>query len=361
MKTLHIKTARGVTLIEMMIAMLISAFLLGGVIQIFISSKQSYRVGEDSSRLQENGRFAIDIMARDIRMAGFLPCRIQAGKVANSVDSTDSIYDFFNAPVGADEYGSSTFAGYPAVGSAPTDRVAGADAIRILRGGSQSSCVASHVVASATLHLCGPSSEFQQGDILLVCDAEKAALFQMSGPASTGAHTTIVHNTGTGSPGNCNKKLGKPGTPGDCATNSDAQFQMDAQIVKFSSVAYYIGVSTSGKTTSLYKIVLGQAPIELIEDIETMQLLYGEDTTADGIADQYVTGNNVTDANNVVAVRIGLLVRSPNEVAKDTDAKTYSVAGTAIADTGTAVTHSGGKFFRNVYTSTIKVRNRGIL
>lgn len=361
MKNIYMTNSRGFTLIEMMIAMVISIFLLGGVIQIFLSSKQSYRVGEDASRLQENGRFAMDIMARDIRMAGFLPCRIQDGKVSNAVDSSDEIYDFFNAAINADEYGSSTFSGYPAVGATATDRVAGADAIRILRGGSESSCIASHVVNSATLHLCGSSSEFQQGDILLVCDAEKASIFQMSGPASAGAHTTIVHNTGTGSPGNCNKKLGKPTTAGDCATNSDAQFAMDAQVVKFSSVAYYIGVSTSGTTTSLYRIILNQAPIELIEDVETMQLLYGEDTNNDDVADQYVKGNSVADANNIVAVRIGLLVKSPNEVASETNTKTYNVAGTPIADTATTPTHSGGKYLRNIYTSTIKIRNRGIL
>jgi type IV pilus assembly protein PilW len=356
------KYAHGFTLVELMIAMLISLFLLGGVVQIFVSSKQSYRVNEDASRLQENGRFAMDIMARDIRMSGFLPCRIQPGKVANSVDSASNIYDFFNAAINADEYGASAFTGYPAVGSAAGDRIAGADAIRILRGGSESSCVESHNPASAVIQLCGPSTEFVKGDVLLVCDAEKAALFQMTGPNSAPPHSTIVHNTGVAgvSPGNCNKSLGKPTTTGDCTTNSTAQFGQDAQVVKFTSVGYFIGVSTSGTTTSLYRVILDQAPVELIEDIETMQFLYGEDTTNDGIADRYVTGDNVVDANMIVSVRIGLLVKSSNEVAANTNTKTYNVAGTSVATSG-AVTHPADRRLRNVYTSTIKVRNRGIL
>ena len=61
-------------LIEIMIALLIGAFLLGGVLQIFVSSKQTYRMQEGLSRLQENGRFAMDFLARDIRMAGFWGC-----------------------------------------------------------------------------------------------------------------------------------------------------------------------------------------------------------------------------------------------------------------------------------------------
>jgi type IV pilus assembly protein PilW len=64
----------GMTLIEIMIALLIGAFLLGGVLQIFISSKQTYRMQENLSRLQENGRFAMEFLSRDIRMAGYWDC-----------------------------------------------------------------------------------------------------------------------------------------------------------------------------------------------------------------------------------------------------------------------------------------------
>ena len=66
----------GMTLIEIMIALLIGAFLLGGVLQIFIGSKQTYRMQEGLSRLQENGRFALDFLARDIRMAGYWGCLV---------------------------------------------------------------------------------------------------------------------------------------------------------------------------------------------------------------------------------------------------------------------------------------------
>jgi type IV pilus assembly protein PilW len=60
----------GISLIEIMIALLIGAFLLGGVLQIFIGGKQTYRMQESLSRLQENGRFALDFIGRDVRMAG---------------------------------------------------------------------------------------------------------------------------------------------------------------------------------------------------------------------------------------------------------------------------------------------------
>ncbi len=65
---------KGLTLIEIMIALLIGVFLLGGIIQIFIGSKQTYRMQEGLSRLQENGRFALDFLAKDIRMGGYREC-----------------------------------------------------------------------------------------------------------------------------------------------------------------------------------------------------------------------------------------------------------------------------------------------
>lgn len=78
----------GLTLIEIMIALLIGAFLLGGVMQIFINSRQTYTMQDNLSKLQENGRFAMEFLAKDIRMAGYWGClRPIAG--AGNVDIFD--------------------------------------------------------------------------------------------------------------------------------------------------------------------------------------------------------------------------------------------------------------------------------
>jgi type IV pilus assembly protein PilW len=61
----------GLTLVELMVAMAISLLLLAGVIQIFLSSRQSYQMQDGLSRLQENGRFAIDVLTSNLRHAGF--------------------------------------------------------------------------------------------------------------------------------------------------------------------------------------------------------------------------------------------------------------------------------------------------
>lgn len=59
------------TLIEIMISLLLGAFLIGGVMKVFVSTRQTHNVLEELSRLQENGRFALDFIARDLRMADY--------------------------------------------------------------------------------------------------------------------------------------------------------------------------------------------------------------------------------------------------------------------------------------------------
>lgn len=62
---------RGFSMVELMVALVLSTLLIGGIIQLFIGTKQTYRFHEALSRIQENGRFALDSMSNDIRMAGY--------------------------------------------------------------------------------------------------------------------------------------------------------------------------------------------------------------------------------------------------------------------------------------------------
>ena len=64
--------AAGLSLIEMMIAMVISLILMLGVVQIFMASRAASRLSEGAARTQENARFALDFLERDIRMAGHM-------------------------------------------------------------------------------------------------------------------------------------------------------------------------------------------------------------------------------------------------------------------------------------------------
>ena len=70
----HIKapsTTRGFTLVEMMVAMAIGLVLILGAVNIYGQGRNSFRTAESIARIQENARFALDMMGPDIRLAGF--------------------------------------------------------------------------------------------------------------------------------------------------------------------------------------------------------------------------------------------------------------------------------------------------
>jgi prepilin-type N-terminal cleavage/methylation domain-containing protein len=62
---------RGVTLIELLIALVISAILVAGIYRVFISTQRSYTVQDQVVEMQQNVRAAINKMMREIRMVNF--------------------------------------------------------------------------------------------------------------------------------------------------------------------------------------------------------------------------------------------------------------------------------------------------
>jgi len=64
----------GLSLVELMISIALGLLILLGVISIFSASSTNYRFQQSSSAVQESGRIALEVMARDIRMTGFSGC-----------------------------------------------------------------------------------------------------------------------------------------------------------------------------------------------------------------------------------------------------------------------------------------------
>ena len=62
---------RGFSLVELMVALLITLILMAGIGQIFLSSKKSFLIQDTLGRMQENGRYALETVAQDVRRAGY--------------------------------------------------------------------------------------------------------------------------------------------------------------------------------------------------------------------------------------------------------------------------------------------------
>jgi prepilin-type N-terminal cleavage/methylation domain-containing protein len=84
------KTSKGVTLIELLIALVISSVLIAGLYRMFVSQQASYATQEQVTDMQQNVRVAINQMIREIRMAGF------GGKNNNPAGQNDIITVFAN-------------------------------------------------------------------------------------------------------------------------------------------------------------------------------------------------------------------------------------------------------------------------
>ncbi len=92
------KREQGLTLIEILIALLLGAFLIGGVLEIFVNTRETNRMQEALSRLQENGRFAMEFIGRDLRMAGYSFCPRRytlpvPDPLANFIAGVDGVVD----------------------------------------------------------------------------------------------------------------------------------------------------------------------------------------------------------------------------------------------------------------------------
>jgi len=67
--------ARGFSLVELMIALLIGLIIAIGVVQIFSATRATYQLDESLARAQENGRFALEFLSQDVRHAGYAGCK----------------------------------------------------------------------------------------------------------------------------------------------------------------------------------------------------------------------------------------------------------------------------------------------
>jgi type IV pilus assembly protein PilW len=79
---------KGFSLIELMIAMALSGIVIGAIYNLYIGQSRSYVIQDQVAEMQQNARVAMDMMVRDIRMAGFDPTReAGAGFVAATSNS----------------------------------------------------------------------------------------------------------------------------------------------------------------------------------------------------------------------------------------------------------------------------------
>lgn len=336
---------RGFTLVELMVSMVIGTIILSAVITVMVNSNANYHVTDSMARLQENARFAMHFMTTDLRRAGYMGCSDDISNINSTLNGAPlggSGGLAIAALEGLENVGTGVWQPSGTVPSMP-NRINNTDAF-FVRYLDQSNAVAimKEMPSRAAVLFVSAGHGLMQDDIITVSDCDSADIMQLTNVNGGGGGDNLVHNSGGGTPGNKTQRLSKP-------------YGIGASVLKLQSFAYYIGNGTRGP--ALFRSSFAGAE-ELVEGIDNLQIMYGIVTTSDRIPSLYLNADGVTAANawpNVISVRFAMLASTvastrDGEFGVDKDMGAYNVNGTTI-------TATGDRRIRNVFTSTVLMRN----
>ena len=337
--------SRGMTLVELMVGVTIGLFLVAVTGAVYSGSKSTFVAQESSARIQENGRFAMDTIATDLRMSGFRGCIGGSAALTNTLNSAATLpYDFAQPIWGSRRMGLNWS---PAL-QAPllTLPVSGDGDVLVVRRpyGKAWSLVGQMADASAPLPI-SPTGQFQKGDLLVVADCAAATVLQATN-GTPGVSGSIAHTAGAAGL-----------APGVATANLGRVYANDAVVWRMQTVMYYLAQSArhSGQmalwsyATPAYD---GAAQAnELVTGVERMGLTLGVDTDGDAAADRFVSPDAVANWTQVVNARIELVlvggISDGSNVASS--AQPYVFDGTTITPTDKRV--------RTVMSALVSLRN----
>lgn len=233
---------KGFTLVELMIAVVLGLLLMAGAMSVFMSTKQGYRLENGLSLMQATGRGTMDLLAREVMMAGFP----QISEIETFIPAMTS------------------------------------------DGGGNS------------------SDQF-------------AVRYQSDTDCLNGA--TPVYADGE----------------------------------RYAKNMYFIDANNNLRCRTLAEDDSTVLEAVVVQGVENMQLLYGEDNTPGGDinnATRYVSAGNVIDWDNVVSVRIGIIVNSQSVISTTDDDVTYTLFGQTPSAAG------ADRMRRRAYATTAVIRNR---
>lgn len=324
---------QGGSLLELMIGMLVGMILITGSLTLFSNTAKNLRAQEAMARLMDSGRFAMEILARNLRLAGYWGC--SGWEVAN-----------LSNHLGSNQRG---------IYGTNDDGANGSDTIRSTHAADQT-------------HSDNPGIVFDDGDGVVTLP-EPITIGKDHG--IQGTDLLLINDCDTGDVFNLKSVQDTTVTPcctqthGDTACGSSSclqAYRTNASVYKVRDRIYYIGTGVNGNPALFQcdaKVNLDECAgsrEELIEGVENLQVSFGEDTNGDGVANRYVSAAVIDAPCNVnqdcwarvVSLRISLLMRTleGNIASKP---QTYMFDGNLVTATD--------KHLRHEYSATIWLRN----
>ena len=365
---------RGVSLVELMIAMLLGLFLMIGVIQVFVSSKSTYNTQESLSRVQESGRHAIALIARDLRMAGYSGCGGQAVNVYNHLDidgnaAQEFLHDFTAGIYGSEAQGTGPgdtldlgqaapannwLPDYPDGTGDPANDIEPLPGSDVIMVRTMSSSIFSaeggggNPIGEASQFGVIGNHDFVAGEILVVSDCVNSTILQIG--QMSGNNVSYGGGAGGHDPGN--------------KSNPDWQVEDhitgDASVGRVETSVYFVALNDEDVPTLYRQLLSGNTsePQAIAEGVENMQVLYGVRDGPTISVGEYLTAEAVDNANrwdDVIVAEVALLVsdreRLPEGIADR--ARTFTLAGYDL-------TVEPDGLQRQIFRARVTLRNRAL-
>lgn len=359
---------RGFSLVELLIAMTLGLVLISSMIAVFAGNKRSSELNSATANLQESARYALEQIARDARMAGYLGCLTEPASVNVIGDTAPSTNLLVTAATGSVVQSSQIWNPVMTGFTPPITNQAkpGTHALLVQFAGPDTTRLAQEMRTSGQPSPSADLMTFDANglaidDLALISNCEFGSLFQVSNVVANGGNAQISHAAASNSDtGAFDRAYG------------DAKSIGQTRIMKFNSNVYYIGANgqqnSSGQDLfSLYQQTLpydstDNPPVELVTGVENFRVTYGvSDNVTGGV--RFVTANSVLfNPARVNSIRIGILMVSYDEVAEVDDTNTYVLSGSpitpAVGDPAGVNTHPVDRRIRLAFNTTIQLRNR---
>ena len=369
----------GFSIVELMISITIGLMLLAGLVTLFVNSSDSEREARRASQQIENGRYAIDTLSQDVRLAGYLGAFRKYTAPTSLPDACDtataSLLTAISLPVQG--YQAATTSSQPSPPSSCSTWLSSVN----LRAGSDIL-----VVRRADTTAIVPGAATTSGEVYLQANPATAAV-------QLGGGTTTCISDAIGTAATISRRCVQPAASDACPTECAAGTAPAGEIRKLRVHLYFVApcsLPANGSDICTGSTDDGGTPIPTLkrleitavsgavtfkvfpiaEGVEYMKVEYGIDDTptavnsdtglvGDGSPDRDSVSPTVADFSNAVTVRVDLLMRNSQKSQGYVDFKTYNLGVDPATPTNPYV--SVGPFSdgyrRHVYASEVRLVN----
>jgi len=327
------QTQRGLSLVELMISITIGLLILSSLTTLFVNQSRTRAELDKSNRMIDNGRYALELLSDNLRLAGFYGNYMPSGTPAATPD--------------------------PCNLTTITTAATNLDVLRHHVQGYNAATATATASPPAACVTAGLTSLKSGSDILVLRRASTSTVAAANATAAPNSANTVylqVSNCSTDTSGSYQIAIGSAAFTAfqnkDCAT--------PASLRPFIVQVYFVSPDNNAGDgiPTLKRMEFNPATgafviTPLVEGIEYLQIDYGLDANADGAADSYIATPALADWPNIVSVKINIIARNTEPTTGYDDPKIYTLG---LAG---SYTPSGDdrKYKRHAYTQVVRLVN----